>query len=412
MPISLTYGSGPRKSLLTVIRRTQDSPHELHPSNPADPADLDDVDRLPDSSSEEGEDPADIEPQEFTSSSQAAIGSSPPSSLGGTPGTRKLRPGPTFTQPTRTAVRRSDRNAFRPPTTRDSKGPKGPPDDKLPEQKDIFYDGAGKKPTKTYAAKGAPTVFKHASLSDGVTTREILRPPTVKPANSRKRPNESSVEFNPSRHSFRDASVPIRHPQAVKQSLKPRSPGYPALRRSGRSRPGSGEPANSGCGRGDAQASQDLAVLEAFQKVLNYQRPEDSQMSEGGTRCPRCPMCGTEVERTLLEEFEDGKSMVGNLARQNRFCAQHKRAEALDEWAERGYPDIDWEDLPTACEAHIDELRGIILSEAGSPFHEAVQLALGHGSARTIHQALNRGDEAFDHSITPGYYGFRGTEIL
>src|SRR5215469_9592142 len=67
----------------------------------------------------------------------------------------------------------------------------------------------------------------------------------------------------------------------------------------------------------------------------DFERPLEAQ----------CPMCGTSVQQEDLDDFELQHPEM-EFRWQQLFCRAHKKRESEDEWRGRGYPDIDWEELP------------------------------------------------------------------
>lgn len=113
-----------------------------------------------------------------------------------------------------------------------------------------------------------------------------------------------------------------------------------------------------------------------------------------------CPWCGETVDADLLKSFAKGKRL--NVRQQTQFCQKHKTQTDRDVWKSRGYPSIDWVDLPARISIHFDELEDII---NGQPSYYRTQLAekIEAGKARNMNHEGN---------LTPGYYGPKGGNIM
>ncbi|KAK6227270.1 hypothetical protein QIS74_00825 [Colletotrichum tabaci] len=121
------------------------------------------------------------------------------------------------------------------------------------------------------------------------------------------------------------------------------------------------------------------------------------QSSSDVDRETRCPMCGDNVAKTLLDGFSGGSRL--HIRKQIQFCRLHKKKSAEDAWDARGYPSINWECLGSRLTTHYDFLRCII---NGGSSHYASLLVdkVKEGKNRTLLKA--------EDSLTPGYYGPRG----
>lgn len=134
---------------------------------------------------------------------------------------------------------------------------------------------------------------------------------------------------------------------------------------------------------------------------------------DGDDSTPRepCPVCSAPVSRSLRLEFEvehcRGKRM--NLRMQDKFCRLHKREEATQLWRQRGYPDIDWNDLPSRLkdiETHIDDLMsGKVRSSFRTDFEQSVQ-------RNTTRTATKAWEADVDQACETGYYGPKGARVL
>jgi hypothetical protein len=118
-----------------------------------------------------------------------------------------------------------------------------------------------------------------------------------------------------------------------------------------------------------------------------------------------CPMCGDSVDATFLRSYNGGKRM--NIRSQTKFCRAHKKKSARNEWAEKGYPSIDWSDLDARLAQHHSYLKSL-LDGASSYYRNILAKQVKSGKDRTLLQALSNSD----NSLTPGYYGSRGFRAM
>ncbi|KAI9770262.1 MAG: hypothetical protein M1840_003420 [Geoglossum simile] len=121
----------------------------------------------------------------------------------------------------------------------------------------------------------------------------------------------------------------------------------------------------------------------------------------------RCPMCREAVDADFLSSFNDGRAM--NVRKQTMFCRAHKQESAKVEWEERGYPDINWDDLQSRIKKYYSELEDILEGRTWSYFKESFELNFKSGKNRTLAQSIMSPDFRV---LTPGYYGSRGARIM
>lgn len=118
-----------------------------------------------------------------------------------------------------------------------------------------------------------------------------------------------------------------------------------------------------------------------------------------------CPMCGESVDGIFLRSYNGGKRM--NISTQTKFCRAHKKKSARNEWAEKGYPVIDWSDLDTRLAQHHSYLK-TLLDGASSYYRNILAEQVKSGKDRTLLQAVSNSR----NSLTPGYYGSRGFRAM
>lgn len=114
----------------------------------------------------------------------------------------------------------------------------------------------------------------------------------------------------------------------------------------------------------------------------------------------KCPWCGEEVDKALLDDFGQGKRL--NVRMQTRFCNLHKQRTAEQTWKDLDYPTIDWDAIETRFAAHRDRLLAIVEGRA-SHFRNIHAKNVQEGRARSMKR---------DENFNPGYYGPRGFNAM
>lgn len=114
-----------------------------------------------------------------------------------------------------------------------------------------------------------------------------------------------------------------------------------------------------------------------------------------------CPMCDEPVDKQWLSEYSKGQRM--SIARQAKFCHQHKKRSARELWKVKGYPEVDWEQLESRIGAHRAYLESLI-NGAESHFGERLREKIRTGKNRTLFTT--------DDYPVPGYYGLRGMSAM
>ena len=121
-----------------------------------------------------------------------------------------------------------------------------------------------------------------------------------------------------------------------------------------------------------------------------------------------CPVCKVPVDRTFLEEFNNGKPLRAR--QQTYFCKAHKIRTAEEEWKEKGYPKIDWADLDRRLEALHPLIEDILAEKKPSYYRNAFADRISKGQMKTLKATLF--DSATMEGVLPGYYGSRGARAM
>ncbi|PNH44132.1 hypothetical protein VD0004_g3511 [Verticillium dahliae] len=128
---------------------------------------------------------------------------------------------------------------------------------------------------------------------------------------------------------------------------------------------------------------------------------EDSNARPTGATPTKCPMCDLAVDEDLLRTFSKGRPL--SISQQIKFCRLHNAKTARATWLAKGYPDIDWEALPSRFAAHDGALRRIVHGDA-SHYRSVLAGRVSDGRERTL--------RATERSLAPGYYGPRGLRVM
>jgi hypothetical protein len=118
-----------------------------------------------------------------------------------------------------------------------------------------------------------------------------------------------------------------------------------------------------------------------------------------------CPLCRKPVDKSLLDEFQS-KQRGGHMtvAAMRRFCDQHQRRSAREDWLLKGYPDIQWDELDARIAKHHAHLRRILAGDEPSHYAARFEESIRRGRNRTLLTS--------SANLTPGYYGLRGLRAM
>jgi len=105
----------------------------------------------------------------------------------------------------------------------------------------------------------------------------------------------------------------------------------------------------------------------------------------------------------MLASFSKGKGKRLNVNQQTRFCHKHKRKTALEQWSAKGYPEIDWDELPDRVASYNESLHEVILDDEPSHYRRVWAEKIAKGADRVMKKEEN---------MNPGYYGPRGFNLF
>ena len=155
-------------------------------------------------------------------------------------------------------------------------------------------------------------------------------------------------------------------------------------------------------------SSLDDSTFGCSQENVPIITSEDLPIYSAEPRPAVCPMCKQPVDQSYLEGFTKVGTRM-SLRQQAQFCKAHKERSAESEWAERGYPKIDWEQLDARIgKSHIS-IDDILSRRRFSFYRNAFEDSLKGGKIKTIQESMMGGEI---EGMSPGYYGGRGAKVM
>ncbi|KKZ60090.1 hypothetical protein EMCG_00781 [[Emmonsia] crescens] len=120
-----------------------------------------------------------------------------------------------------------------------------------------------------------------------------------------------------------------------------------------------------------------------------------------------CPGCDQAIDPRFIDDFQSPKGL--NYRKKAQFCRDHRIKAAEHEWAERGYPTIDWENLHKRIEKHYAELDRILTCNKPS-FYRNVLESSRIGKKKGNLRLTVDGDGV--EKMSTGYYGPWGAKKM
>ena len=121
-----------------------------------------------------------------------------------------------------------------------------------------------------------------------------------------------------------------------------------------------------------------------------------------------CPVCKVPVDRTFLEEFNNGNAL--RYRQQTQFCKAHKIRDAEMEWKDRGYPNIDWAQFDKRLQEYHPIIEDILAGRKTSFYRNVYEDLISKRQIKSLVVELR--DTAVMEGRLPGYYGTRGARAL
>ena len=156
-------------------------------------------------------------------------------------------------------------------------------------------------------------------------------------------------------------------------------------------------------------SSLDDSTLGSSQDGAAIIISEDIPIYNATAKPAVCPMCKQPVDKSYLEDFCEADTRM-SLRQQSQFCKAHKERSAKSEWEERGYPEIDWQQLDTRITKFHPFMDDVLLRRKSSFYRNAFEDTLKSGKNKTLQESLMGGDET--EGTSPGYYGGRGAKVM
>ena len=156
-------------------------------------------------------------------------------------------------------------------------------------------------------------------------------------------------------------------------------------------------------------SSLEDSTLDSSQEGAPIITSGDIAIYSAPSRPAVCPMCKQPVDESFWEEFSKVDTRM-SLRQQGEFCKAHKERSAESEWTERGYPEIDWQQLDTRITKHHPVMDDILSRRRFSFYRNAFEDILKRGKNKTLQETLMEGDDI--ESMSPGYYGGRGAKVM
>lgn len=147
--------------------------------------------------------------------------------------------------------------------------------------------------------------------------------------------------------------------------------------------------------------------INALIQEVEFDKSNISYLT-GPNSMAKCPVCNKSVERSLLEEFDNGAHL--QVRQQMRFCKAHRARTARLQWDARGYPTIDWDNFDSRLAQYHGALDDILKGRRQSYYRNAMKDHLKSGRNRTLQQCLISG--SCMEGLELGYYGSRGGKLM
>lgn len=120
-----------------------------------------------------------------------------------------------------------------------------------------------------------------------------------------------------------------------------------------------------------------------------------------------CPMCKVEVDPEILAEFKSQPNQ--RIREQQQFCESHKVRSALQQWEQRKYPTIAWDQFETRVQSLFPALEKLLVPDAPSYYRNTLDGILASGKAKNFRLTI---DGKALEVITCGYYGTKGASLM
>ncbi|KAI5291088.1 hypothetical protein KEM54_006354 [Ascosphaera aggregata] len=124
-----------------------------------------------------------------------------------------------------------------------------------------------------------------------------------------------------------------------------------------------------------------------------------------------CPVCSFPIDTDLEDECLYIATQPFRM--QSAFCQRHTRKNAMDEWAERSYPEIDWAKIDDRISACFPALEDIITGKRPSFYRDLLTSQTNEEVDKSTMKKFRLTVESKGlENISTGYYGPRGAKLM
>lgn len=139
----------------------------------------------------------------------------------------------------------------------------------------------------------------------------------------------------------------------------------------------------------------------------SYFKDMEAQKEPSTPHKAQCPMCKTEVDPETLALFQSQPRQ--RIREQQLFCESHKTRSAGQQWEQRGYPSIAWEEFDARIQSLFPDIEKLLVPDVSSYYRNILDGVLASGQAKNFRLTLDgKGLE----TITCGYYGTKGASKM
>jgi len=158
---------------------------------------------------------------------------------------------------------------------------------------------------------------------------------------------------------------------------------------------------------GDSDAS--LSPLSSVSSTISQRLSptEKAFLGKVAGRSALCPVCKQSVDAVFLGEFNFGKGL--SVRQQVAFCRAHRKRAAEQEWVDKGYPEINWEEMDKRIQGHFSDLEKILTLQTQSFYRNA--LLSSADSIKKDNFRLTFTSDSLER-MSSGYYGSRGSKMM
>ncbi|KAF2259687.1 hypothetical protein CC78DRAFT_536894 [Lojkania enalia] len=162
-------------------------------------------------------------------------------------------------------------------------------------------------------------------------------------------------------------------------------------------------PSGNSTPRSTLSSADPINLQETVQDLEQYLADLPPEFSDSN-----CPLCNEPVSQDHYWSFFKG--VQHTLRNQQIFCREHKYRTALKEYRAKGYPEIDWGELPGRVDKCKGFLVGVLRGQTESAYRVMHKERIERGEHRVSRRKLLKGEVPVLDGT--GYYGARGARAL